>query len=176
MDRIEQVCYNRDMTQNTDNKPKYELLGYDEVTGNEIRLYQDGSKRNQNGRLIELPSDVYDNPVITSENARDYHRMRKQKILDAIEQSVMDVTRTKLPSQAIGAIVGRRAEIAMKDDSRVGNEAAKIVLQAIDAYQNRVIEDKTVTRNEITLDDNTRELLERLAQMKRDADDDVIDV
>lgn len=170
-----------DMTTRTD-VPKYELLGYDETTGNEIRLYPDGAKRNQYGHLLERPN--YDGiQTITKDNAHDYLRRRKEKILESIEKSVMDVTKTRLPSDAIGAIVGKRAEIAMNDDTRVGNEAAKIVLQAIDAYQNRIQENNStnVLRQEVTLDDNTRALLERVAQLKyngvidasaTDADDD----
>ena len=171
------MCYNMGMTDNSTNVPKYEIIGYDDNRG-EIRLYADGSKRDSKGRLVELPTDAYGiTPQITSDNSHEYLRKRKQKILESIEKSVMDVTKTRLPSDAIGAIVAKRAEIAMTDDSRVGNEAAKIVLQAIDAYQNRVNESSTnVLRQEITLDDNTRALLERLAQMKRDTDDDIIDV
>lgn len=151
---------------------KYVLIGTDD-NGNEIREYQDGSIRNQNGHLLKRPD--YDGiQTITKDNAHDYLKRRKEKILESIEQSVMDVTKTRLPSDAIGAIVGKRAAIAMTDDTRVGNEAAKIVLQAIDAYQNRVQESNStnVLRNELTIDDNTRKLLERIADMKRN---DVID-
>lgn len=162
------------MDNSTEQTPKYRVIGYTD-DGMEIREYADGSKRNSKGQLIVHPSNVYDLPVITSDNAHDYHKARKAKILQSIEQSVMDVTKTRLPSDAIGAIVGKRAQIAMTDDSRVGNEAAKIVLQAIDAYQNRVDTSTNVLRNELVLDDNTRALLERLAQMKRD-DDEIIDV
>lgn len=163
------------MTNSTNVPKKYEIIGYND-NGDEIRLYADGSKRNSKGQLIELPRDVYHNPIITSENVHEYHKARKEKILQAIEQSVMDITKTKLPSEAIGAIVAKRAEIAMKDETRVGNEAAKIVLQAIDAYQNRVDTSTNVVRNELVIDDNTRAMIERLAQMKRDSDDAVIDV
>jgi hypothetical protein len=64
----------------------------------------------------------------------------------------------------------------MKDDTRTGNEAAKIVLQALDAYQAKEQVSTNVLRNEITIDDNTRLLLERLAQAKRQADDGIVDV
>lgn len=161
------------MDNSTEQTPKYRVIGYTD-DGMEVREYADGSKRDSKGRLLSLPERL-ESHLITSENAHDYHKARKAKILQSIEQSVMDVTKTRLPSDAIGAIVGKRAQIAMTDDSRVGNEAAKIVLQAIDAYQNRVDTSTNVLRNELVLDDNTRALLERLAQMKRD-DDEIIDV
>lgn len=171
MDKIEHLCYNRGMNDIT---PKYILLETD-ADGNERRQYRDGSIRNQNGQLLVKPD--YDLPVITSDNAHEYLKQRKQKILDAIEAKVMDITKTRLPSDAIGAIVGKRAEIAMKDETRTGNEAAKIVLQALDAYQIRQDNSTNVLRNEIVIDDNTRALLERIAQMKHDGKDgEVIDV
>jgi hypothetical protein len=162
------------MDNRTNVQKKYEIIGYKD-NGDEIRLYADGAKRNQLGRLLELPSDL-ENHLITSDNAHLRLAQRKQKILDAIEKEVMTVTRVNVPAEAIGRIVGKRAEIAMKDDTRTGNEAAKIVLQAMDAYQAKEQVSTNVLRNEITIDDNTRLLLERLAQAKRQADDGIVDV
>lgn len=151
----------------TNSNRKYVLIGVDETTGDEIRQYENGVLRNQHGRILQLP-EYLQSHQITTDNAHIRLQQRKQKILESIEKSVMDVTKTRLPSDAIGAIVGKRAEIAMTDETRVGNEAAKIVLQAMDAYQNRVVENNStnVLRNELTIDDNTRALLERIAEMK----------
>ena len=49
-----------------------------------------------------------------------------------------------------------------KAETRTGNEAAKIVLSAIDAYQDKVETRTDVRRQELVMDDNTRLLLERL--------------
>ena len=81
-----------------------------------------------------------------------------------------DVTKTNIPADAIAAIVGKRAEIAMKDDSRTGNEAAKIVLAAVDAYQDKQTEQTTVTRNEYVMDTDTRRLLESILESRREND------
>lgn len=152
-------------TDNTTPNKKYVLQSVDE-NGNEVRLYNDGSLRNQNGQLLQLSPML--THQITSENAREYHKMRKDKILRAIEDKVKDITKTKLPADAIAAIVGKRAEIAMNDSTRIGNDAAKIVLQALDAYQDKVNDDRTtVTRHEYAIDNDTRLLLSELAQMKR---------
>lgn len=160
------------MDDNSTNVLKYEIIGYDD-NGEEIRRYPNGTLRNSKGRILQLP-DYLQSHQITSDNAHLRLAQRKQKILDAIEKSVMSVTRTNVPADAIGMIVGKRAEIAMNDDTRTGNEAAKIVLSALDAYQEKQNVSTNVLRNEITLDDNTRALLERVAQLKYSGD--VIDV
>lgn len=142
---------------------KYELLEVRE-DGTEVRLYESGEKRNQNGQLVEAAPW---NNIITAETARQYHSMRKQKVLDAIEKKLVDVTRTSAPAEAIAHIVGKRAEIAMRDETRTGNEAAKIVLSAVDAYQERQQQTVQTTRHEYALDEETRSLLESMIQERR---------
>lgn len=143
---------------------KYVLL--DVIDGIEHRQYENGDIRNQYGHMLAPLKGG--NEIITSETARTYQQLRKQKILNAIEKRVMDVTRTNVPYDAIAHIVGKRAEIAMKDETRTGNEAAKIVLQAMDAYQPKQEETRTnVLRHEYTMDDETRALLERIVRERR---------
>lgn len=159
------MCYNQNM-----GKP-YTLLEVRE-DGTEVRQYEDGNIRNQRGQLLVLPENA---PVITSENARQYHQMRKDKILRAIESRIQDVTKTNAPAEAIAAIVGKRASIAMKDETRTGNEAAKIVLSAVDAYQDKRDGDhQTTTRHEYAIDDDTKALLHAMLRQRRDGE--VIDV
>ena len=162
VDKTEHLCYNTGMT------TKYELLEVRD-DGTEIRRYHDGYIRNQNGQIIVLPENA---PVITSENAHEYHRMRKQKILDAIESKLKDVTKTKLPADAIAEIVGKRARIAMTDDTRTGNEAAKIVLSAVDAYQDKTNVTAQVQRHEYSIDDDTKALLTALLHERRQGQTD----
>lgn len=166
---MKHLCYNSGMAET---KPKYTLLSTDE-NGNEVRQYENGYIRNQNGQIIVLPENA---PVITSENARQYHQMRKQKILDAIEREITDLTRTNAPADAIAKIVRKRAEIALKDKGKSGNDAAKIVLSAVDAYQNKAAEGSTnVLRHEYVMDDSTRDLLERMLRDRRDTSTNVLD-
>jgi hypothetical protein len=143
----------------------YVLLSKDD-NGNEVRQYDNGTIRNEKGQLLQLPERL-ESHLITSENTREYSTLRKQKILDAIEKGLQDVTKTRLPSDAIAAIVSRRAEIAMKDDTRIGNEAAKIVLQAVDAYQNRVQENVQTQRQEYSIDTETLAIIEQMIQNRR---------
>jgi hypothetical protein len=178
IDRIEQTCYNTVMDYNTltviQSFDKYDLLHIDD-NGNEVRRYKDGTIRNQNGQsLSKIPNNGHD---ITRENARSYHAMRKAKILSEIESKLKDVTKTNAPAEAIAAIVGKRAEIAMRDDTKTGNDAAKIVLSAVDAYQDRQPTEQVSTiRNEYILDDDTRQLFERMTRERRDDSTNVLDV
>jgi hypothetical protein len=160
------------MNDETRTNVHYELLGHDER--GEIRRYQDGTLRDQNGRARTLvPSMVAQQ--ITAETAHTMHKLRKQKILDAIESKLKDVTKTKIPADAIAAIVGKRAQIAMTDDTRTGNEAAKIVLAAVDAYQDKATEQTMVTRNEYAMDADTRQLLESILESRRENNGEVLD-
>ena len=153
----------------TDVLPKYELLSVD-ADGNEVRRYRDGSTRDQRGRTLAfIPGG---NELITAETARAYHAKRKAKILAAIESKLTDITRTTVPADAIAAIVGKRAEIAMNDDTRTGNDAAKIVLSAVDAYQDKAPHETTNTqRHEYTMDAETRALLEAVLRERRENTD-----
>lgn len=163
IDKIEYLCYNKGMGKH------YELLKVE--NGVEWRRYDDGTIRNQNGQMLVLPEGL---PAITSDNAHNYHRMRKEKILRAIEAKVMDVTKTNIPADAVGAIVAKRAAVAMNDDGKVGNDAARIVLQAIDAYQDKV-EKSTVTRNEYAMDAETLAILRAMMDARNNSTD-VLDV
>ena len=149
---------------------------YTEITlrdGRIARDYGDGIPRNERGHIIQKQENA---PVITHENARIYHAMRKAKILAAIESRVQDVTKTNAPADAIAAIVAKRATVAMNDDTRTGNEAAKIVLSALDAYQEkRSADEPTTIRNEYAMDADTLQLLRDMIQERREYRTDVLD-
>lgn len=138
--------------------------------GTEVRQYENGDIRDQNGRMI-VPLHGQELGIITPENARLRHQQRKEKILNAIEQNIMKVTRTNVPAEAIAHIVGKRAEIAMTDNTRVGNEASRIVLQALDAYQDKQQETIQTQRHEYVIDDDTMRVIERMIAVKRDESD-----
>ena len=152
----------------------YELLEV-RPDGTEVRLYEDGTKRNQRGQALTLPKVIQDQQI-TSETAYIRHKQRKDKILRAIEQKVQDVTKTNAPAEAIAYIVGKRAKVAISDESKVGNDAAKIVLAALDAYQDKRPQEQTSTiRNEYIMDDETRALLHAMIQERRDTGTDTTD-
>lgn len=146
---------------------KYELLEVME-DGTEVRRYlKDNSLRDQNGYWLDVHPGG-EGHQITKENVAQFHRRRKEKILEAIEAELTDLTKSRAPAEAIGKLVRKRAEIAMSDDGRTGNEAAKIVLQAVDAYQARLEKQAPqVQRHEYAIDSETLEMLKNFAAMKR---------
>lgn len=151
------MCYNWFMAQ-------YEVIGTDE-NGREIRRYEDGSIRDNKGRMVvKLDSPA---PLLNPELVRQYRQARKERILEAVEKGLTDVTRTRLPEEAISAIVKKRAKIALTDNGKAGNDAARIVLQVIDAYQNKGEETTHTTRHEYALDDETKALLETMLERRR---------
>lgn len=167
IDKTKQMCYNTDMEETTIETPKYTVIDHD-AEGREIRLYADGSKRNWRGQLIENPPYAV---RITADTSEQYNKRRKQKILEAIEARITDVTKMNHPAEAIAAIVGKRAAVAMSDDTRTGNDAAKIVLAAVDAYQDKAPEARTnVLRHEYAIDEETQQLLHAMIRERRDND------
>lgn len=137
--------------------------------GTERRRYPNGSIRDQNGRMLERPDYL---PVITSDTAYLLHRKRKEKYLQAIEAAVTHVTSANTPAEAAGYIVAKRAKVAMSDDGRAGNEAAKIVLAAMDALQDKRQETTHTERREYTVDAETLRIVERMAAMRSGEDID----
>lgn len=144
----------------------YELL---EILpdGTERRRYENGDIRNQNGSIIELGTRLQEH-AITSATAYDYHKLRKQKMLAAIESGLMRVTEAPNPAEAVAHIVSKRAEVALKDDGRAGNDAAKIVLAAMDALPDKQTETVQTQRHEYAIDPDTMRIVEELVRMRRD--------
>jgi len=145
---------------------KYELL---EILpdGREKRRYPNGDIRDNNGRLIQIPERVTD-MTITDETSAHFRQLRQQKMLKAIENGLMRVTDAPNPSEAVAHIVSKRAEIAMTDNGRAGNDAAKIVLAAIDALPDRRHEQIQTQRHEYTIDKETMRIVEEMIRMRRD--------
>lgn len=134
--------------------------------GTEVRLYENGDKRNQYGQIIDGVSGK--DTIITVDNTAEYRRQRKINMLRAIESGLMRVTDAPNPAEAIAHIVSKRAEIAMKDDGRAGNDAAKIVLAAMDALPDKQTETVQTQRHEYTIDPDTMRVVEEMVRMRRD--------
>lgn len=157
IDKTEQMCYNGNMD--------YTIV---EFNGQQARQYPNGDIRNEYGQVLKLGNNRLDVHTITSENAHSFHKMRKEKVLKAIEAGVMRVTDAPNPAEAIGYIVSKRAELAMTDNTRVGNDAARIVLQALDAFQDKTQESIQTERKELVIDPDTMRIVEAMVRMRRD--------
>jgi hypothetical protein len=151
----------------------YKIIEY---KGKQAREYPDGSIRDELGRMVtKLDNGGHD---ITPTNAHEYHKMRKEKILKAVEDGLMRVTDAPNPAEAIGRLVEKRARLAMTDNTRVGNDAAKIVLAALDALPDRKQEVTQVQRNEYVIDPETMRVVEAMIRAQRDGnmEENIIDV
>jgi len=148
-----------------------------EYKGMVARRYPNGDIRNERGQVLKLAdnSPLLNEHAITSENAHEKHLQRKEKILRAIETGVMRVTDAPNPYEAISRIVEKRAEVALNDSGRAGNDASKIVLMALDALQDRRQETTQVQRHEYSIDPETMRIVEAMAQARRD-NTDVIEI
>jgi hypothetical protein len=96
------------------------------------------------------------------------HRKRKEKILRAVENGLMRVTGTDTQYEAISRIVEKRAQVAMDDSGRAGNDAAKIVLAAIDALPDRTVKQEQTVTHEYSIDPDTMRIVEQMVRARRD--------
>ena len=140
---------------------------YIEYDGQQVRQYEDGTLRRDNGTLVKKP-DFLAIHSFTPELAQKAHETRKKRILEAIEQGVMRVTEAPNPAEAIGRIIEKRARVAMNDEGRAGNEASKIVLLALDALQDKKQETIQTQRHEYTMDADTLRIVEAMVRARRD--------
>lgn len=142
----------------------YEVIEYE---GQPARKYADGSIRDEKGHWLVRSSPA---PLFTTENASEMGKRRKQKMLEAVEQGVMDATEMPNPYEAVSLLIKVRAQVALEDKGRAGNEAAKMVLEALDAKPDKQSETVQTQRMEYVIDPETLAMLEKIAQMKRDAE------
>lgn len=151
------MCYNYPMT--------YELISVE--NGVERRKYPNGDIRDQNGRLLERPERVKANEI-TPENARAMVARRREKMLEAVEQGVMRATDAPDVHAAVARIMETRAKVALQDKGRAGNDAARLVLAALDAMPEKQAEIVHTQRHVHEIDPETVEILEGMLRARRD--------
>jgi len=95
----------------------YEIIEYE---GQEARRYPDGVIRSTKGYVLSLPPDV----------ARELERRRRAIGEERAREGIMKGTQSDTPEDAVMKIVRARAIVAITDQGRPGNDAAKLVLQA----------------------------------------------
>lgn len=139
----------------------YTLLKVED--GVEHRQYENGDVRDQNGRLIVRPERIKD-AEITQENALAMRQRRKDKMLEAVERGVMKATQADNPYEAVSHIISKRAKVAMTDEGRAGNDAAKLVLEALDAWQDKKNVKEEVQRHVYEIDPDTMALIEEMTR------------
>lgn len=146
------------------NEKEYSIVLRD---GEELRDYGDGTLRRANGTIAYLPSEV----------SRDRILQRWNNGQAAAMNAMMKELNAETPEEAAELLLRKTVRVAMEDNTRVGNDAARLILRQSGFLQTNVktVQGQVTHRNELVIDDQTRTMIERLARMKR-SEDDYIDV
>lgn len=143
-------------------EPKpYEIVIYE---GEQAYKYADGTIRNELGHVLELP--------IERAKAMQIQRVIKGQ-LSAL-QGLQDATGADTPEQGWRMIVKKRAERALKDDTRAGTEAARFVGKAAGFIQQESPDRLTINQT-ANLVDISPELKAYIKQLSAALGEDVIE-
>lgn len=104
---------------------EYEIIQYE---GKPARRYENGTIRDERGRVKHIPSHV----------ARAIQQKQKDIARLAAIEGVNEATGKKTYFESIQALFKVRAEMAMNDRTRAGNEALRIILQGTGLGQEKV--------------------------------------
>lgn len=133
----------------------YKVLDVSERYGRPAWEYSDGSIRGEGGRLIET---IPGGELITADNAREMAQRHRDAMRDAVVQGVIEGTGKATAPDAIQAVMAKRAEVAVSDTGRAGNDAARIVIDMLGLKA----PDVSVTQVQHTIDDRTSVLLDAI--------------
>lgn len=123
------------MAQDSRPRSKSEIITYE---GKPARKYPDGTIRNERGQVVTR----------TPESAKALADRRHQLAKDAIISGVKKATGEPTFYKAIEKLAAVRAEVAMKDKGRAGNDAYTKLLIQMDAYRpNQQVEVRNIQQN-----------------------------
>lgn len=149
------------------NAKEYEII---EFRGQSARRYPDGCIRNEKGQLLVFPPHLEGKNITSPERASELGRRRRERYLEAIEAGLKDAQPgLDTPEEAVRRIIAKRARVAMTDEGRSGNDAAKLVFEAADILAEKKQQVVQVQKHEYVMDEETRNVLETLIRMKREA-------
>lgn len=145
--------------------------------GTEGKKWENGSITNAKGHIVVPSKNAV--KIVTSEQAKEMagkrHERRKEVVEQYVTKAVIEhgkVGKRKrgafMSDDALGMIVAARVKVAMKDDGRAGNDAARFVFQVLDAMPSD--KDKNTVVHQHELSDKTVALLRELAKQSNDPD------
>lgn len=138
----------------------YEIIEYE---GKEARKYPNGVIRSPKGYIVFMPPEI----------ARGMERQRKVSGEERAREGIKLATQSESPEEAVMKIIRARALVAMTDNGRAGNDAAKLVLVASGFLTpERKVEVNGEIRHNAVLPEFPPKYLERIKQI---ADRDVIE-
>lgn len=145
------------MAENDGTTQKFEIV---EFEGKQVRKYPDGSLRNDHGAIVK----------ISPERGRLMQQRRKITGLVEAGKAIQEATESETPEEGVRKILKKRVEVALTDNGRAGNDAAKLVLLASGHLTN---ERKVDVSGEVQhrampeLDPETLEALMRIVERRR---------
>lgn len=138
-------------------------------------------KKWSNGSITRLDGTIFkpsDNAVkiVTSEDSQAMIAKRQEKrrhtiekyVTEAVKKRVRKATGAFMSDDALGALAAKRAVVALTDEGRAGNDAAKFVFQVMDAMPEKVKETTIVHQHELS--PRAIELLKEVARQRNDPD------
>ena len=154
-----------------DNKPKYTIITY---KGQTARQYQDGSIRDNMGRLLKVHPKAEEH-AITTDNASALQRMRTEKYrqaaADKIQQEIGAIApNIHTPEAAWGVLNGRLAVQIMDSDKPRGKD-----LEILGRNMGAIGGQDEQSGGSDSTDDTARQLLLEIARVAGNAIGHVVD-
>lgn len=143
----------------------YEIVEYE---GRSVRKYPDGSLRNEHGSFIR-PS-----VTLSPEQAKAMVQARWNKARQKALEAIKEETGVEDEWDGVKAILRKRVRVALTDDGRAGNDAAKMILQAADVMRDHRIKEVIVNHGH-ELSPKAIEILKEIARLRNDPDIEYIE-
>lgn len=147
--------------------------------GTQGKKWANGSITNAKGHIVVAAENS--NRIVTREDAQEMVAKRVAKRKETIEKYVTAAVRKKTKASgafqsddALGVLLAKRAEVALEDNGRAGNDAAKLVLHVLEALPDQKKNEVKVTHQH-ELSDKTVEMLRELARLREDPDQDYLE-
>lgn len=151
------------------NEKAYEVIELPD--GRPGRRYPNGIIRDEWGH-IQSGSET--KGAITKENAREMQKRgaetRRRNFQAATRRGIAEAAETETVSEAIQKIMKKRAEVALTDDGRAGNDATKLLMMALDVLPRKEDEKKVV--HEHTVSDEAVRFFEKVDKRRKEIEEE----
>ena len=140
--------------------------------GSQGKRWGNGSVTRLDGTIVSPSENAV--KIVTSEDGQAMVAKRHAKRRETIEKHVQKATGAFTTDDALGKLAAKRAKVAMKDEGRAGNDAAKFVFTILDAMPEKQKEQRIVHQHELS--ERSIALLKEMARYKNDPDFEYLDV
>lgn len=147
--------------------------------GTQGKKWENGSVTRMNGTLV-YPADNA-GKIVTSEQAREMAAKRHEARRETIEKYVqaeaakhVKATGAFSTDDALGVLAAARARVALNDEGRAGNDAAKLIFMLLEAMPDSKKNEQRIVHQH-QLSEKTVEVLKELARLRNDPDLDYLE-